>query len=222
VDATSLKSVEMNLYVGIWHAGSKVNDESTIGDYKCKDTAALLGGNAGVIEEFSGFQADVLTKAADVVGEDNLDGNAVDGDGKRKRRDGDGDRSGSGQAQGLLGEECVKGLKQRCAGGRVFSVWAVLFSTLCIGFGLAGKSQMWVGLLNFFAVLGYLVTMAVLVTMKGGDEDPDSKGCGTEGEWSYGIAFIVIVIAFVLQFASFCIALCCCRAQDEFVRKGDN
>lgn len=221
VDATGLTSTEMNLYVGIWHAGSKVNDESTIGDYKCKDTAVFLNGNAGVIDAFSGLQADLLGKAADVVGEDNLDGNAVDGDGKRKRRDGDSDNdNGSGVANmGLLGEECQKGLKQRCAGGRVFSVWAVLFSTLCIVFGLAGKSQMWVGLFNFFAVLGYLVTMAVLVTMKGGDTDGDLKGCGTDGEWSYGIAFIVIVIAFVLQFASLCIALCCCRAEEEFVKK---
>ena len=64
--------------------------------------------------------------------------------------------------------------------GRELTILEWGFAPKTLFSGLAGK-YMWVGLFNFFAVLGYLVTMAALITMKGGDTAKRLKTTGGGG-----------------------------------------
>jgi hypothetical protein len=220
-------------FIGIWTATAKVNAfdvnttaliQTTIkaetyrGQYQCKDITKLLEATAVQAPLYYDDLPSLYTDAVSEVGRAGVD---VDKPVRRRRVVGEDEYildggSGSG-AESLSGTDCGTALERRCTAGRVFSVWATLFSSIVIPFALcAAEKKKWVVGFHFLSALGFLVCVGVLGQTYLGDLDKDSMACGqgADGPWTYGIAWIVIDVAFVLEFFAMFIAWCACKDDD--------
>jgi hypothetical protein len=217
-------------FIGIWTATAKVDAfvfngttikaETYRGQYECKDITKLLEATAVqaplLYDDLPSLYTQAVSGAATVVDVDEP---------IRRRRAADEDayilNGGSGSGDGgksLSGTDCGTALERRCTAGRVFSVWATLFSFIVIPFALcAAKKKKWVVGFHFLSALGFLVCVGVLAQTYLGDLDEDSMACGQgpDGPWTYGIAWILIDVAFVLEFFAMFIAWCACKADDD-------
>jgi len=226
-------------YIGIWTASAKVDGvdsgvgaakiegtgETHRGQYSCDDYLYLLSATAAeaplVYDDLPDAYKTAVAEVSDVVGNDVLEDPVGDLDGKgRMRRGADG--SGSTQTESLAdflgGTKCGIALKRRCKAGRVFSVWATLFSFIVIPFAMCAQhKKKWVVGFHFLAMLGFLVTCSVLGATYGGELDAESMKCGQgdEGEWKYGIAAILIMLAVVLEFVAMFIGWCFCKQEED-------
>jgi hypothetical protein len=108
--------------------------------------------------------------------------------------------------------------KQRCTLGRSFTVLTAISG--CVGIGLSIKQLDQVGARTFRTIIsgvGFvcsLVCCLVVVAFREASFDLDNSLCGTSGEWSYGLSFILFSIAMFLNIASGIVAY---QTQEDLV-----
>jgi len=211
--------------LGLYTAIIEMGDYSETDGYDCKDLADIIFLD---MEEMFSFDDDLFSFDDDLFSFDDDDDNDEDGDNdgrRRKRRDakedtGDGLDSASDKMFGNM--DCKDAIANRCSAGKGCGIVAVACSFFCIISGLVIGKKVATVVFNVFAWIFYLICMALLAALASGPAEMDNSACGADGEFEYGAAFIVIILAFIIHFVGMFLACCDSGPQNSAVRPGAN
>jgi len=215
---------DTSIGIGLWRAEAKVADVTDAKSYTCEE----IGQTIVYLPEGVGLDARaVLTHGlSNWKGEDLSEGDPLTfGSGVapevderffrgEERKSAESMKGGSWEGYGFhsrLDEtKCGIGFKRRCNLGRGFSVISGLSSF--VGIGLSIKELDQVGSKTFrkgVSAVGFfsaLICMLVIVAYRESSFNLDNALCGTSGEWSYSISFILYCVVLAANIASGIIA----------------